>query len=133
MDFYKTPRWIKLRYLVLREYGKRCCMCGRTPDDGVAIQVDHIKPRSKYPDLQWNWDNLQVLCRDCNLGKSNYYTDDWRKEALPPPRRKTTTPAPVPQPVPQRRSRVRRSPWLIFKLCFIVFAVILVLLSFDMA
>jgi hypothetical protein len=42
------------------------------------MHVDHIKPRSKYPDLELSRQNLQVLCEDCNLGKSNKYEDDWR-------------------------------------------------------
>lgn len=77
-DFYQTREWLELRYRVLRKYGRRCQCCGRTPDQGATVQVDHIKPRSKHPKLCLTFSNLQVLCRHCNLGKSNIYTDDWR-------------------------------------------------------
>lgn len=77
-EFYDTPRWLDLRYSVLRRDGGRCVVCGRGAKDGVIIQVDHIKPRSIYPALQWDQNNLQVMCRDCNQGKSNRDTKDWR-------------------------------------------------------
>ena len=53
--------------------------CGRNPKEhSISIQVDHIKPRIKYPNLELDEANLQILCADCNQGKS--YTDetDWR-------------------------------------------------------
>lgn len=52
--------------------------CGANPSDGVKMHVDHIKPRSKFPELALVLDNLQILCEDCNLGKSNKDETDWR-------------------------------------------------------
>jgi hypothetical protein len=51
--------------------------CGVTAVS-VQIHVDHIKPRSSYPELELDIKNLQVLCRDCNLGKSNTCETDLR-------------------------------------------------------
>lgn len=76
--FYKTKAWRSLRYQVLRERGRRCECCGCTPKDGREVHVDHIVPRSKSPDLALEKDNLQVLCADCNLGKSNTDSIRWR-------------------------------------------------------
>lgn len=76
--FYASQEWKELRYEVLRNSGGACCCCGGRASDGLRIHVDHIKPRSKYPELQLDISNLQVLCEDCNFGKSNYYADDWR-------------------------------------------------------
>ena len=42
------------------------------------IVVDHIKPRSKFPGMSLDLENLQVLCNDCNMGKSNDDFTDWR-------------------------------------------------------
>jgi len=75
-QFYQSREWQELRYKVLKKYGRRCMCCGTTK--GV-IQVDHIKPRSKYPMLALVQSNLQVLCRDCNLGKSNIDETDFRE------------------------------------------------------
>lgn len=78
-EFYKTDEWRYLRYLTLMESGGKCQCCGQRPSSGNPLQVDHIKPRSRWPWLQLDPNNLQVLCRDCNLGKSNIDDTDWRQ------------------------------------------------------
>lgn len=77
--FYQSPEWRKLRYEVLREQGGRCQLCGRSSKDGVVLHVDHIIPLSKDWSKRLDKNNLQVLCEDCNLGKSNTDSIDWRK------------------------------------------------------
>lgn len=79
-NFYSSARWRGLRVKALVKYGRKCCLCGSTVSDGVKLHVDHIKPRSKFPQLQYSLSNLQILCEDCNLGKSNKYSDNWRLE-----------------------------------------------------
>ena len=48
----------------------------------VPIHVDHIKPRSTHPELALDPNNLQVMCDDCNLGKSNTDQIDWRDSVV---------------------------------------------------
>lgn len=80
-DFYMSREWRSIRVRVLERYECKCMMCGRSPrEHSIVIHVDHIKPRSKYPELSLDFDNLQLLCEDCNLGKSNKYETDWRPE-----------------------------------------------------
>ncbi len=74
-NFYKSREWRQLRYSVIRKYGRVCAACGGS---SKTVHVDHIKPRSLYPEFELDIENLQVLCEDCNLGKSNHYVDDWR-------------------------------------------------------
>jgi 5-methylcytosine-specific restriction endonuclease McrA len=62
----------------LERDGARCACCGRTPADGVRINVDHIKPRHRYPELALTLENLQVLCHECNHGKGNLFETNWR-------------------------------------------------------
>ncbi len=73
--FYDTQEWQILRYKTLRRYNKQCHCCGAT---NTELHVDHIKPRSKFPQLELDPENLQILCRECNLGKSNTDSIDWR-------------------------------------------------------
>ena len=78
--FYSSWEWKAVRYEAIRTSGQRCSCCGWQPGDtkhGYLV-VDHIKPRSKFPDLELEPTNLQVLCNDCNMGKSNLSCDDWR-------------------------------------------------------
>jgi len=80
-DFFISPEWRRLRYRVIQKFGAKCMACGRTPKEhGIVIHCDHIKPRSKYPHLALVFENLQLLCQDCNLGKSNIDETDWRPE-----------------------------------------------------
>lgn len=74
---YRTPRDpnLKLRFQVLRRDNFRCSMCGRSPATtvGLELHIDHINPWSKGGET--TIDNLQTLCTDCNLGKSDLSED----------------------------------------------------------
>ncbi len=74
-EFYLTREWRKVRYEAIKKYGRICACCG---SKAFPLHVDHVKPRSKYPSLELELGNLQVLCADCNLGKSNTDQTDWR-------------------------------------------------------
>lgn len=79
MSFYLSLEWKVLRYRALLHYGKKCLKCGIIDSE---MHVDHIKPISLYPDLKEDMNNLQVLCKECNLEKSNIHTTDYRPEEL---------------------------------------------------
>jgi hypothetical protein len=75
-EFYKTNEWKDLRKRVFRRYGHRCMRCGH---ESKTMHIDHIKPRSKYPELELVFNNLQVLCKPCNMEKSNINENDYRE------------------------------------------------------
>lgn len=84
-EFLSSYAWRQLRMRVLSHYGPRCMCCGATPDSGAVMNVDHIKPRKTYPHLALDFDNLQVLCHECNHGKGNWDSTDWRpREEIDP-------------------------------------------------
>lgn len=76
--FYESDAWRTLRYKALQLHGRACQLCGATG----RLHVDHIKPRSRYPELELTLSNLQILCADCNMGKGAWDDTDWRKGAL---------------------------------------------------
>jgi 5-methylcytosine-specific restriction endonuclease McrA len=77
--FYDTDTWRALRFEALKLSNGCCVLCGRSQRaHGVVLHVDHIKPKSKFPELALTLSNLQILCEDCNLGKSNRDDTDWR-------------------------------------------------------
>ena len=54
-----------------------CCSCGRSArQDSVLLEVDHIVPRSRGGTN--TLENLQTLCKKCNIGKSNRDSTDLR-------------------------------------------------------
>jgi len=72
---HKTKRSIswRLRFIVMRQDGFKCKICGRSPatDPKIVLHVDHIVPWSKGGETVP--ENLQTLCSKCNIGKSNLH------------------------------------------------------------
>lgn len=77
VSFYMTKPWRNLRKKVLSYYGCSCMLCGYI---NTKNHVDHIYPRSKYPQLELDFCNLQVLCEKCNSDKSNTQIFDLRPD-----------------------------------------------------
>ena len=66
-NFYSSNEWRELRQERLKISEKKCVTClVRT-----FLTVDHIKPRSKYPELALELKNTQILCASCNSSKGN--------------------------------------------------------------
>ncbi len=78
-EFLESYEWRRLRMEALIKYGPRCMCCGATPNMGAVMHVDHIKPRLTHPELALELDNLQILCHECNHGKGNWDSTDWRQ------------------------------------------------------
>lgn len=60
----------KDRVVVLVRDQYTCQMCGVSRADGAVLEIDHIHPVSKGGTNTLS--NLQVLCRECNAGKSDH-------------------------------------------------------------
>lgn len=62
---------LRLRFTILQRDNFSCNKCGRSPatDSSVILHVDHILPWSKGGETEI--ENLETLCKNCNLGKSN--------------------------------------------------------------
>lgn len=78
--FYDSQEWKEARYAALVACGGKCLCCGASAADGAQLHVDHIKPRWKYPRLELEITNLQVLCGWCNVGKGGWNDTDWRTD-----------------------------------------------------
>jgi hypothetical protein len=77
-QFYSSPEWDMLRKQVIKQKGKVCAECGRRITQNSDITVDHIKPRSRYPESALKLENLRVLCRSCNSKKgSREFEEYW--------------------------------------------------------
>ena len=63
------------RFKILKRDNYTCVKCGQSPakNNDVELEIDHIIPVSKggTNDLE----NLQTLCKKCNQGKKNKYTE----------------------------------------------------------
>ena len=82
--FYQSRAWRALRYRCLSENAKRnsgkplCELCGAGAEPGKPLNCDHIEPISRNWRRRLDPTNVQCLCVDCNMGKSNHDDMDFR-------------------------------------------------------
>ena len=69
--FYRSAEWQLIRKQVIEEQGAVCQECGVGITDEFDLTVDHVNPRSRFPDGALDVSNLRVLCRRCNSRKGS--------------------------------------------------------------
>ena len=72
-SFYEKPEWKALRNKIRKTYPPICMRCRNKNN----LEVDHVKPRALYPELELDFNNLQILCRGCNLLKGVKDSSEW--------------------------------------------------------
>jgi len=67
-NFYSSKRWMSVRRLKLslNPLCEDCYQLGRVEP---AKDVHHRKERKDFPDLAYDLENLQSLCKPCHNGK----------------------------------------------------------------
>lgn len=63
--FYSSTDWKDVRKKRFELSENKCAKC----NSHYKLEVDHIKPRSKYPELALELTNTQILCKKCNISK----------------------------------------------------------------
>ena len=59
---------------LVKDFRDLCGYCGKNRNYFFDnFQIDHFRPKSKYPDLKNDYNNLVLSCPICNINKS----DDW--------------------------------------------------------
>lgn len=74
----KKAVWNKeyIRDTLLNMTNSKCCYCECFIGKGHReMHVDHFRPKSLYPELVVNWDNLLPSCPHCNKSKSDHDTE----------------------------------------------------------
>ena len=60
--------------LINASYGK-CMYCESKVLHVSYGDVEHIKPKSKFPTLEFEWTNLGFVCSKCNIAKGDKYEE----------------------------------------------------------
>jgi 5-methylcytosine-specific restriction endonuclease McrA len=70
MEKYGFDEWTALEYV---EAGGKCVYCGinllENLNSFAAADIDHILPKSKYPEVEAVKNNRVLSCRSCNSTK----------------------------------------------------------------
>ncbi len=75
-NFYRSPEWGVLRDAFLQAQKKVngwyiCGLCSKPIFSETDLTIDHIKPRSKFPNLATEISNLRIACHPCNSSKGD--------------------------------------------------------------
>ena len=74
---------LKLRFQILERDNFTCQYCGKTPQDGIKLEVDHITPISKGGTKAKK--NLITACFFCNGGKKDVLIAEILSKKIAPP------------------------------------------------
>ena len=55
----------------------KCKLCNTLIKNPQARNIDHIKPKWKYPELRLDINNLQLLCFKCHYEKTHWWKYKW--------------------------------------------------------
>lgn len=58
-------------------YGELCCYCEGNISLTGYEEIEHYRPKSKYPELCFEWSNLHQVCKICNVIKNNKWDEDY--------------------------------------------------------
>ena len=65
---FNSTRWKKFRKSIIERDGASCqrCLIKYNIITTDNLQVHHVKPRTKYPELMFEKTNCITLCQSCN-------------------------------------------------------------------
>lgn len=65
-----------VREQLIKMYDDRCCYC----ESKVSVQsygrIEHLRPRAKFPEQTYSWDNMHWSCERCNGVKGDSWDED---------------------------------------------------------
>lgn len=56
---------------------EKCIYCESKISHVYFGDIEHMKPKSKFPELKFNWDNLAYVCAKCNNAKSDKWDENF--------------------------------------------------------
>ncbi len=54
----------------------KCMYCESKVSHSYFGDIEHIRPRDRFPALEFNWDNLGFVCAKCNNAKLHQWHDE---------------------------------------------------------
>jgi 5-methylcytosine-specific restriction endonuclease McrA len=82
-----TRKWLETRNEWMQQHPGpwNCYICGVALPNYLVLTLDHIKSRSRYPELRFVLSNLAPCCASCNKRKGSKNIEEmediWREDA----------------------------------------------------
>lgn len=61
---------------LMDKFHGNCAYCGKKLHSNIDANIEHFRPKSIYPELEFEPSNLLLSCRECNAIKSNKFPID---------------------------------------------------------
>jgi uncharacterized protein (TIGR02646 family) len=65
----------EVRSALREEAASKCMYCESKINHIAFDNIEHIRPKSKYPHLTFEWHNLGLACPRCNVNKSDEFDE----------------------------------------------------------
>ena len=104
LDKLNSRKYRNHKERVFARDGRQCRYCGNDEN----LQIDHIISRKNGG--THDMDNLQVLCRDCNLRKSSKDEGVFLAQTATPPVFSSRIPTMQSRPMPDSPFKIKPSP-----------------------
>lgn len=69
-------KYRKLKPELLEKFNNQCVYCGTKLLEPLMADVEHFYPKSLYPDLVLETENLLIACKACSIMKANKFPID---------------------------------------------------------
>ena len=63
---YRSKNWLEFRNEVIELDGNMCSRCGRTPEDGIVLQVHHRRYIRGLEPWQYDYKDCETICKGCH-------------------------------------------------------------------
>jgi 5-methylcytosine-specific restriction endonuclease McrA len=73
LNFYRNP---ELKQILVAEANGKCMYCESKITHVYFGDVEHIRPKSRFPEARLDHDNLGLACAICNNAKGEFWDDD---------------------------------------------------------
>ncbi len=70
-DWYELRNCLVVKLLEATQ--KHCAFCDKKFREDDLVQIEHFKPKVKYPKEAFEWSNLYAICPKCNSNKNKKY------------------------------------------------------------
>jgi 5-methylcytosine-specific restriction enzyme A len=78
---YQSAEWKELRKKVMHRDNYMCTKCKTKNSITNSLQVEHVKPKSIYPELMFDLNNVITLCKRCHAKTITFGRAKLRKYA----------------------------------------------------
>ena len=65
----------EIKNTLIKETDGKCIYCESKLLHNSFGDIEHIKPKAKFPQNNYDWDNLTLVCQVCNNNKRDEYND----------------------------------------------------------